>query len=461
MADDLGHAHFTGPNKSHRNEESNTMQSSDGHLQRAAPLLPRNNDASRSASCKFAFCPSVFRARVLNRPPLQTCSSRRLRSARDRFGSCSVSPSPTVDAAPPPKNAFSSPVASAQPAGDDPEKSTIDTSDAALSEIAATAEGKSFGFASLIGPSNSGKSTLLNRLVGSKVAIVTPKVQTTRCRIAGIVMHDKTQVAYLDTPGIFETRGRLDRAMVKSAWGSGNEGDTVSIVLDVAEMFFVARKRRMDDLFVSETAGIVLDGVAKKRERGRIGKLSVLVNKIDAIPNEERDGVMGKISEMLEDFGLVDEVDVFPISALHGDGIADFTDWVVQRMPPGPWMYPADDLTDMNARLIAAEVTREKLFMCLRNELPYEIAVETTSYQEHEKNGSIRITQNIFVRRESQLKIVTGQGGLMVKKVGMQSRAELKEILGEEVHLMLQVKIRQKWKDEARQYDQWGLDFGA
>lgn len=314
----------------------------------------------------------------------------------------------------------------------------------------------------MIGPSNSGKSTLLNRLVGSKVAIVTPKVQTTRCRIAGIRMYDRTQVAYLDTPGIFPTRGRLDRAMVKSAWGSGNEGDTVSIVLDVAEMYFVARKRRLSDLFVSEAAAIVLDGVAKKRARGRIRELCVLANKMDVIPPGERAAVGRKVAALMGEFDLVeDEVEVFPISALKGDGVDAFTQWVVERMPKGPWMYPDDDLTDMNARLIAAEVTREKLFFCLRNELPYEIAVETTSYKESEKDGSIRITQDIFVRRESQLKIVTGQGGLMVKKVGVQARGELKEILGEEVHLMLRVKIRQKWKDDARQYDQWGLDFGA
>ncbi len=290
-------------------------------------------------------------------------------------------------------------------------------------DIAYAESEKKFGFASLIGPSNSGKSTLLNRLVGSKVAIVTPKVQTTRCRIAGIVMYDQTQVAYLDTPGIFQTRGRLDRAMVKSAWGSGNEGDTVSIVFDVAEMYFVARKKGLEWPFVSDAIDIVLAGVAKKRKRGRIRQLCVLANKIDAIPLAERDAVVGKISNLLGDYDLGDDVAVFPISALHGEGIPDFTKWIVDRMPAGPWMYPDDDLTDMSARLIAAEVTREKLFMCLRNELPYEVAVETTSFTESQKNGSIRITQDILVRRDSQVRIVTGQGGAMVKKIGIAARS--------------------------------------
>lgn len=322
-----------------------------------------------------------------------------------------------------------------------------------------TSNSRRFGFVSLLGPTNSGKSTLLNRLVGTKVAIVTPKVQTTRCRIAGIVQHNNTQIAYLDTPGIFKpSEKRLDRAMVKSAWRSGDDGDVVSCVLDVAEMFHVGR-RRDGDLFVSEALKLALEGLRRRMERGSLAKLCFCANKIDAIPLSERPPLLERVVGILAEYGLGD-ASVFAISARDGDGMHAFSDWVAAQMPLSEWMYPEDHATDMSSRLVAAEVTREKIFILLRNELPYEVAVDTTSYAELE-DGSIRITQDILVRRESQLKIVTGQGGSMVKKIGMQSRQELKEMMGVNVHLMLKVKVKQDWKESKYQYDQWGLDYTA
>lgn len=336
---------------------------------------------------------------------------------------------------------------------------SADNSNVQLAPLIPVDPSHHFGFASLIGPSNSGKSTLINRLVGTKVAIVTPKEQTTRCRIAGIMTYGNTQVAYLDTPGIFDGQDRLNRAMVKTAWGTGNEGDTLSIVIDVAEMFYVARKRSQETLHVSETLGMVLDGVAEKRKRRKVGEVCFLANKIDTIEPLERDAVLSKVRTVLTEYGHADPV-VFGISALHGVGVDAFTDWVIARMPSGPWHYPEEYATDMNARLIAAEVTREKLMMALKQELPYEIAVETTSYKE-QADGSIRITQDIYARRDSQVGIVTGRRGEVVKKVGIKSREELKEILGATVHLMLKVKVKKKWKDDASQYLQWGLDYSA
>lgn len=330
------------------------------------------------------------------------------------------------------------------------------------SNPSAESAARNFGFASLMGPSNSGKSTLMNRLVGSKVAIVTPKEQTTRCRIAGIVTYDSTQVAYLDTPGIFDGTSRLDRAMVKSAWGSGNDGDTISIIMDIGEMYHVARKRGiLPHLHISDGLAIVLEGLVKKRNRSKLDNKSVCfcVNKIDTIPTDDRPEVLLRVVETLDRWGFPG-AQVFPMSARHGDGIDEFTAWITSNMPAGPWMYPEEYSTDMSARLIAAEVTREKLFMYLQNELPYEVAVETTSYKD-QPDGSIRITQEIYVRRDSQLRIVTGRGGAMVKKIGMKSREELKDILGGTVHLMLKVKVRQKWKEDSSSYDQWGLDYAA
>lgn len=318
----------------------------------------------------------------------------------------------------------------------------------------------SCGFATLLGPSNSGKSTLLNSLIGQKVAIVTPKVQTTRCRIAGIATYDSTQVIFLDTPGIFSATNRLSRAMVKSAWKSGRDGDTVSIILDIAEMFHEARRAEVRGLYIPKGVEEVLDGISERRKRHTESPLCVCANKIDAIPEADRPFVYERLRSLMEEYGLREDIDLLPISARHGEGIDTLKHWVTKRMPIGPWLYPEDDLTDMPARQVAAEVCREKAFMILRQELPYEIAIDTTSYKEL-KDGSIRITQDILVARNSQKRIVTGRGGAVVKAIGSRAREELAEVLGAPVHLMLTVKVKGKWKEEKSSYDQWGLDYNA
>ncbi|CAN8061715.1 unnamed protein product [Agarophyton chilense] len=300
------------------------------------------------------------------------------------------------------------------------------------------------GFTALFGPSNSGKSTLLNRLVGSKLAIVSPKVQTTRCRIAGITVVDSTQLVFLDTPGIFTPTTRMSRAMVKSAWASYRDADAAILILDALRIHRSARLAQETEELLSKI---------------RQNNLCVAANKIDAVPKQSRHKVMQILRENMDNEGLED-APIKTISALHGQGVDGLLDWVIKRMPKGPWLYPEDDFTDMPARLLAAEVTREKLFYALRDELPYEVAVETTSYQE-QADGSIRITQDIFVRRDSQKRIVTGKGGAVVKSVGTKSRTELAKILGITIHLMLTVKIRQQWKEDKSQYEQWGLDFNA
>lgn len=330
-----------------------------------------------------------------------------------------------------------------------------------LPPLIPTSPDQSCGFAALVGPSNSGKSTLLNRLLGQKLAIVTPKVQTTRCRIAGIATYGLTQVVYLDTPGIFSASNRLARAMVKSAWASAGHGDTVAVVLDAAAMFHNARRMGVRKLLVPDDAADVMKRVAERRKRGHPAEIKVCANKIDAVPEEEREFVKERMLTVMEKLGL-NEVgaELHLMSARDGEGVEELATWVKERMPKGPWLYPEDDLTDMPARLLAAEVSREKAFMVLKQELPYEIAIETTSYKEQE-DGSIRITQDVLVGRNSQKIIVTGKGGAVVKAIGMKARHELAEVLGTTVHLMLTVKVRGKWKEDKRQYDQWGLDYNA
>lgn len=320
-----------------------------------------------------------------------------------------------------------------------------------------TNENMRCGFATLLGPSNSGKSTLLNRLVGQKVAIVTPKVQTTRCRIAGIATFDDTQVIFLDTPGIFSPTTRLSRAMVKSAWSSGRQGDVVVLLIDAAQ---IVRKKAKSDALPSDIEA-VLHGLQRSLERGRVEKLCVCANKMDAIPEDRRPYALNCIKTALEQFNLLSEkIPLFAISARRGDNVDVLRDWVISHMEHGPWLYPEDEMTDMPARQLAAEVSREKAFLLLKHEVPYDIAVETTSYEE-KADGSIRICQDILVARDSQKRIVTGQGGSVVKSIGMRSRKELGEILGTTVHLILTVKVRGKWKEEKWQYQQWGLDFNA
>jgi GTPase len=329
------------------------------------------------------------------------------------------------------------------------------------------AQGSKCGFAALLGPSNSGKSTLLNLLVGSKVAIVTPKVQTTRCRVAGIVTADKTMVVYLDTPGVFKPTGRLDRAMVRAAWSAAGSADCVAIVLDAAQMYFGGRRARAEAeeageepelLFIPEAVEEVFARVPSKRL-----EFCVCLNKMDTIADDSLDDFVDRFETVLQTklgFTADNLPTLFPMSACNDAGVDAFREWAAERMPVGPWLYPEDDLTDMPMRLLAAEVTREAAFMLLKHELPYEIAIDTTSYKV-QKDGSVRVTQDVIVNRSSQKIIVTGKAGAMVKAIGMRSRTELAKLTDCTVHLMLTVKVKEKWKEESHMYRAWGLDYNA
>lgn len=317
------------------------------------------------------------------------------------------------------------------------------------------------GYVALLGPSNSGKSTLLNRLVGQKLAIVTPKVQTTRCRVTGIATFSNAQVVFLDTPGIFSPSTRLSRAMVKSAWKSGRQADVTAFVLDTPKLLHSHLRSKESHAHAPPDFELVAKGIAQARSRGRTTTVCVCANKIDLVPQSQHDFAMNCVNNLLERFDMKNaSVPIFPISAQHGHNVQSFQQWVVQNMPSGPWLYPDDDLTDMPARLLAAEITREKSFRVLRQEIPYDIAVETTSYTER-SDGSIRITQDVIVAHDSQKRIVTGRAGSVIKSIGMQSRVELGEILGTTVHLMLTVKVKSRWKEDQRYYQQWGLDYHA
>lgn len=327
-----------------------------------------------------------------------------------------------------------------------------------LDEEQSLAANRSCGFAALLGPSNSGKSTLMNLLVGTKVAIVTPKVQTTRCRVAGIVVKEEAMVIYMDTPGVFKPTGRLDRAMVRVAWKAASTGDVVAIVLDSAQICFGGRRIREEDdeVYISEA----IQEVFARVPRGRL-EYCVVLNKIDTVDAAERPEFIACFRRALDKM----EIDgaaatIFPLSAQENEGVDEFSAWVRSRMPKGPWLYPEDDLTDMPMRLIAAEVTREKIFMLLKQELPYEVTIETSSYQE-KNDGSIRIAQDVFVNRSSQKRILTGSGGSMVKAIGMAAREELSKMTDCTIHLILTVKVREKWKEDSRSYRQWGLDYNA
>ncbi len=290
------------------------------------------------------------------------------------------------------------------------------------------------GFVAIIGAPNAGKSTLLNQLVGSKVAIVTHKVQTTRARIRGIAMEGQTQIVFVDTPGIFKPKRRLDRAMVEAAWGGAGDADLNILMVDM-------ESGREEDLTR------IVDGL---KSQGR--KAILVLNKVDACPREK----LLKTAAALNETGIFTET--FMISALKGDGVADLKKYIAGLMPPGPWHYPEDQAADVPLRSLAAEVTREKLFLRLHDELPYSLTVETESW-EQKKDGSIRIQQVIFVERDSQKKIALGKGGQTIKTVGQLAREELEEMLGCRVHLFLFVKVRENWSDDRERYREMGLDF--
>jgi GTPase len=290
------------------------------------------------------------------------------------------------------------------------------------------------GHVALIGAPNAGKSTLLNRLVGRKLAIVTPKPQTTRTRLLGIATEGSTQIIYVDTPGIFAPRRRLDRAMVAAAWSGAEDADEAVLMVDAARG--VDRDTRR-----------ILERLA---ERGR--KSILALNKIDLVRRESLLGLADRLSrEARLDL-------VFMISARTGDGVDDLKRHLAAALPEGPWLFPEDQLSDMPERVIAAEVTREQVFLQLRDELPYGSTVETERWED-KNDGSARIEQVIFVQRPSQRAIVLGQGGQRIKAIGARARAELERMLERRVHLFLFVKVRENWVEDRERYTALGLDY--
>ncbi|MFP6708566.1 MAG: GTPase Era [Alphaproteobacteria bacterium] len=292
-----------------------------------------------------------------------------------------------------------------------------------------------FGFVALLGAPNAGKSTLTNALVGSKVSIVTPKVQTTRAQITAIAMHGQAQIVIVDTPGIFNnTKQRLEKAMVAAAWSGAEDADLRVLLVDA--------ERGID----GNTRGII-EGMKKAKM-----KAVLVLNKIDLVA---REGLLA-LADNLDKEGVFTEI--FMLSALQRDGVADLLAAVAGKIPAGPWHYPEDQLADIPERLLAAEITREKLFLQLHQELPYAATIETEAWKEV-KGGALRIEQVIYVRRGTQKAIVLGKGGQQIKQIGAEARAEMMEIFGVMVHLFLFVKVREKWQDDPERYREMGLDY--
>lgn len=292
------------------------------------------------------------------------------------------------------------------------------------------------GFVSLIGAPNAGKSTITNNFAGSKVSIVSPKAQTTRTVIKGIGIYENTQIIFLDTPGIFKPKRRLDRAMVASAWNGTADSDMVALVVDA--------KRGFDD----ETKAIV-----EKLNQNNIEAVLVL-NKTDLIQKEK----LLALSAELNQAGHFSET--FMISALTGQGTDDFYRYLASHLPESPWYYPEEQMSDMPLKLLAAEVVREKLFLYLRQEVPYALTVEPELWERREDN-SVRAEMTIYVERDSQKIIVLGKGGSMIKKIGQAARRELEEMLEDRIHLFLFVKVRENWGEDPARYSDWGLNFNS
>jgi len=290
------------------------------------------------------------------------------------------------------------------------------------------------GFVALVGAPNAGKSTLLNALVGAKVSIVTPKVQTTRNVLRGIAIAGETQMVFIDTPGIFAPKRRLDRAMVTAALSSAADADIAALLIDA--------KKGLDD-----EARAIIDRLAKVAHQ----KILIL-NKIDLVPRERLLGLAKEAN------GLLTFERTFMVAAKNGDGVADVLDFFTTHLPQGPWHYPADEITDLPLRLMAAEITREKLYLRLHEELPYQSTVETDSWKEL-RDGAVRIEQSIYVERESQRKIVLGEGGRMIKAISMDARKEIADAVERKVHLFLHVKVRGDWGDDPERYRAAGLEF--
>ncbi|WP_296600449.1 GTPase Era [Phenylobacterium sp.] len=306
------------------------------------------------------------------------------------------------------------------------------------------------GFAAIIGAPNAGKSTLTNRLVGAKVSIVTQKVQTTRFPVRGVAIEGETQIVLVDTPGIFQPRRKLDRAMVRAAWGGAEDADAIVHLVDsVAELAAASKDGKPADRRAAADVASIVEGL---KASGR--KAILALNKIDGM---KRETLLG-LSQKLFETGVYSEV--FMISAADGSGVDDLKRRLAELMPEGPWLYPEDQTADLPARLLAAEITREKLYLRVHEELPYSAAVETTAFQER-KDGGVRIEQTIYVERESQRPIILGKGGQTLKWIGQKAREELSELLDRPVHLFLHVTVDERWADKRQFYGDMGLDFDS
>jgi len=292
------------------------------------------------------------------------------------------------------------------------------------------------GFIALLGAPNAGKSTLINHFVGAKVSIVSPKVQTTRTRVLGICLQGDSQLIFVDTPGIFSPRRRLDRAMVASAWDGAQDADWICLLVD-------ARKGTDRD------SQRIIEGLGQKQRPAIL-----VLNKIDLVKKPD----LLRLSEELNKTAGFTET--FMISALKADGTERLLDYLAAGLPEGPWLFPEDQISDMPQRLMAAEITREKLYLQLRQELPYAATVETENWEERE-DGSVRIDQVVYVQRPTQKGIVLGKGGQRIKALGEAARKELEELFDRRVHLFLFVKVREKWGDDPDRYRDWNLDFNA
>ncbi len=293
------------------------------------------------------------------------------------------------------------------------------------------------GMVALIGEPNAGKSTLMNRMVGAKVSIVTHKVQTTRARIRGIALEGPAQLVFIDTPGLFRPRRRLDRAMVKAAWTGVSDADVVVLLIEAHRG-------------LTEGALAILESLAEHVPEGT--KVALAINKIDRVKAEQLLALTAKANEKF------DFMTTFMISAERGHGVEDLRRWLGEQVPEGPWLYPEDQIADMASRQIAAEMTREKLTLRLHQEIPYQLTVETENWEER-PDGSVRIDQVVYVARDGHKGIALGPKGETIKAVGQAARMEIREFLGREVHLFLTVKVRPNWLEEAERYSEMGLDF--
>jgi GTP-binding protein Era len=305
-----------------------------------------------------------------------------------------------------------------------------------MSDTDAGARQTRCGFVALLGAPNVGKSTLLNVLVGTKVAIVSPKPQTTRSRVTGIVMEGDAQIIFVDLPGVFQPRRRFDRAMVASAWQGTADADLICLIVDAT---------RAED---GETLAIV-ERLKKNNQRAVL-----VLNKIDLVT---REALLPIVAAFAKD-GIFDAT--YLVSAATGDGIVDLRQALAQRVPAGPLLFPEDQLTDLPQRLLAAEITREQVFLQLHEEVPYSVAVETEKWTER-PDGSVRIDQVIYVMRDGQKAIVLGKGGARIKTLGQTARKQLEQVLGRRVHLFLYVKVRQNWPEDPSQFREWGLDYNV